>query len=61
LRILGKIIFTLNNTHVKTIANYAKKFLKINIDFEICYFNLGPSILFEKQNGTAFWFRPARG
>jgi len=51
----------LNNTHVKTIANYAKKFLKINIDFEICYFNLGPSILFEKQNGTAFWFRPARG
>jgi len=31
----------LNNTHVKTAANYAKKFLKINIDFEQCYFNLG--------------------
>jgi len=39
----------LNNTHIKTIANYAKKFLKINIDFELCYFNLGLFLLYEEQ------------
>ena len=50
-----------DNTHGKTIANYAKKFLKINIDIEQCYFNLGLFILSIKQSGTAFWLRPVRG
>ena len=30
-------------------ANFGKKFLKINIDIESCYFNLGPSILFKNH------------
>ena len=50
----------MNNTHVKTIANYAKKFLKINIDFELCYFNFGLFLLYEEQNGTASILAPSR-
>lgn len=40
-------------------ANFGKKFLKINIDIESCYFNLGPSILFKnhKRDGIK---RPSR-
>lgn len=30
-------------------ANFGKKFLKINIDIESCYFNLGPSIILSKN------------
>ena len=50
----------MNNTHVKTAANYAKKFLKINIDFELCYFNFGLFLLYEEQNGTASILAPSR-
>ena len=50
----------MNNTHVKTIANYAKKFLKINIDFELCYFNFGLFLLYEEQNETASILAPSR-
>lgn len=40
-------------------ANFGKKILKINIDSEQCYFNLGPFVWMKNESGTAFSFRPA--
>lgn len=39
-------------------TNFGKKFLKINIDIELCYFNLGLFLLYEEQRGMVFFFRP---